>query len=123
MEKNQFRLMARCVISACVLLFVLSFWIDKIAALVLLFAAVTGAAEVFALSLKYSQSLSTKLLNFILLLLFCGRWFFVFGCQQIASYFYLAVLLFGAILVLWGAFYLNKYCGPDAESKLDEPQR
>lgn len=123
MEKNQFRLVARGVISVCVLLFVLSFWIGKIAALVLLFAAVTGAAEVFALSLKYSQSLCSKLINLILLLLFCGRWFFVFGCQQVASYFYLAVLLFGAILVLRGAFYLNKYCGPDAESKLDEPQR
>lgn len=122
MEKNQFRLMARSVISACVLLFVISFWVGEIAALVLLFATVVGAAEIFAFSLKYSQSLSTKLINLILLLLFCGRWFFVFGCQQVASYFYLAVLLFGAILVLRGAFYLNKYCGPDAESKLDKPQ-
>lgn len=121
MERSLFNQITRIVICASLLLFVVSFWIGKVAALVLLFAAVCGMAEVLLLSFKYSKLFDAKLVYFILLLLFAGRWFLVLGWSQIADYFYLAVVLFGAVLIMRGVFYLNKYCGPDAESKLDEP--
>ncbi len=121
MERSLFDVITRSVVITSLVLFIVSFWIEKIAALVLLFAAVGGMAEVLVLSFKYSKLFDAKLLYFILLLLFAGRWFLVLGCSHIAGYFYLAVVLFGAILIMRGMFYLNKYCGPDAESKLDEP--
>ncbi len=120
MEKNQFRLMARSVVSTSVVIFILSFEIGKIISLFFLSFAVIGMIEIFILGLKYSKSWNAKLLHLVLLLLFCGRWFMIFECPQVASCFYIAVLLLGAFFVLRGAFYLNKYCGPNAESKLDE---
>lgn len=121
MERSLFNLITRSVVSASLALFVVSFWVGKNIALILLFVAIVGMAEILVLSFKYSKLFSAKLMYFILLLLFVGRWFLVFGCPQIADYCYLAVVLFGAILIMRGVFYLNKYCGPDAESKLDEP--
>lgn len=121
MERSLFNRITLCVICVSLLLFVVSFWCGKIAAIVLLFAAMVGMAEVLTLSFKYSKLFGAKLVYFILLLLFAGRWFLVLDCPQIADYFYLAVVLFGSVLIMRGVVYLNKYCGPDAESKLDEP--
>ncbi len=121
MKTSQFNLIAKWIVGMGIVLFAISFWIGKVAASVFLFAAVAGMAEILVLSFKYKKSFDVKLMYFTLLLLFMGRWFLLIECQQVADVLYLAVVIFGAVVILHFLFSLNKYCSPDAESKLDEP--
>ncbi len=121
MKTSQFNLIAKCIVGMGIVLFAISFWIGKVTASVLLFAAVAGMAEILALSFKYKKLFDVKLMYFTLLLLFMGRWFLLIGCQQVADALYLAVVILGAVFILRFHFWLNKYCSSDVESKLDEP--
>lgn len=121
MKTSQFNLIAKCIVGMGIVLFAISFWIGKVTASVLLFAAVAGMAEILVLSFKYKKLFDVKLMYFTLLLLFMGRWFLLIGCQQVADALYLAVVILGAVFILRFHFWLNKYCSSDVESKLDEP--
>jgi len=107
-------------VALCCVLFAVSFKAGYIGALVCLFGASIGMAEVLLLSFVLQNSFDTKLKYLMMLCLAAGQLMFTFGMMQAGECLFFGVLLLGIVLIFRFVIYMNKYCRSDADDKLDE---
>ena len=97
-----------------------SFWVGHVAALVCLFGASMGMAEVLVLSFIVRSSFDAKLFYFMLFFLAFGLLMSAFGLEEAGGYLFFGVLLSGVALVFRFVLYMNMYCRRDADERLNE---